>query len=70
MKMFLLSLSTQKNPPGLKSMLAVTDIQCAPMITTEDITMSFEQNCTDDEEIDDIGDPLPKVSVQQANVAY
>ena len=47
-----------------------SDLQCAPMITTGDIAASFDPSCTTEDETDDFGDPLPKVSVQQANSAF
>ena len=46
------------------------DNQCAPMISTEEIIMSVEPSCTGDDEDDDYGDPLLKVSIQQASSAF
>lgn len=47
------------------------DLQCAPMISVEDIVTSFDPSATaQDDEVDDFGDPLPRVSIQQANSAF
>lgn len=39
-------------------------------ISVGDIAMSFDPSATADDEVDDFGDPLPRVSVQQANSAF
>ena len=46
-----------------------SSLQCAPMLTSQDIVSSATQNPAKDD-TDDVGDPLPIVSFQQAHSSF
>jgi hypothetical protein len=46
------------------------DLQCVPLLTSEDIVASFTQAAEGAEESDDAGDPLPIVTFQQAHAGF
>ena len=46
------------------------NLQCTPMITAADIVASVQTPPDHDDEQDDIGDPVPRVSYQTATEAY
>ena len=47
-----------------------SDIQCAPMLSNQDISGSINQIVAIEDETDDFGDPLPKVSILTSQFSF